>query len=275
MLKIFFLIGSIFFFSFDYLYNILFWKNYLKIENYKIKKSYKIAIIDLGFDFSDIKFKIHHPYNAFKDNKIIESTKIYDSPNKMKNENHGSKILNIIHYLLPNAIIIPIFINSSKDLPKALNHAIDCKADIISISLSFAGLNDGLPFDAKVALLKCDIPITISAGNAGLCLENFQYGNSLLNLSNEKNNIFIVEAIKIYPFNNWSLCSFTNFSKIYNLIKMPGENISSNFQDIITGNTFSGTSIAAPLAAVKALYLADAEKITIQNALILLQNGKI
>lgn len=255
-------------------------------------KTYRIAIIDSAFDLDKINRKqIIAQRNITHRSSVISKVPMFDYSGNIKFSNHGTDIANLFigkHGLLKNAQIIPIQIQSDQDLPAALEHALNNGAQAISISLSFAPSYRQLSHTAKTALLKTakTVPILIAAGNDGQSLESNPYGKSLLTLaqaSDCKENtgrIFLVAATKFSVFGLGNLkfeklADFSNYSK-YNskyVLRAPGQNIKlGNIANQTFGiNSLHGTSIATPLALIKAIYLINNKQnshpITITQAL--------
>ena len=294
-------------FSSDHITAGYFLKHRLGIDKL-CNETYRIAIIDSAFDISKLNPKnIVAQRNIADRSPIITKTPIFDYSGNIKCNNHGTDIANLFigpHGLLPNAQIIPIQVNSANDLPAAIDHALNVGAQAITISLSFAPNYHPLPYAARSALLKASerVPVLIAAGNDGQALESTCYGRSMLTLAQasykptNQGRIFLVASTKfsmgaLGNTNNEKLSNFSNYSQknSKHVLKAPGENIKlGNFAIQTLGiNALHGTSIATPLALIKAIYLvnkqqkkylikptstiqnhANSEKLTILDALI-------
>lgn len=233
------------------------------------KNEYIIAIIDVSFDLNILKHpNIIKPFNAHTNNSnLTQEITLIDK--RLKNNIHGSSIINIFigkNGLLPKAKIIPIQIYSYHDLEDALDYAIKNKAQIINISLSFTSEDKPLPFIAKNALLKASkhTKIFIAAGNEGKALESTNYGNSMIKLANESNGkIFLVAATEFHIFGerktNFTNYAITPYGKQV-LLFAPGSKIKLDnyLHEIVMNNSISGTSIATPIMIAK--YLINLEK---------------
>lgn len=243
--------------------------------NHEIKNIYRIAIIDVAFDLSQFnKKQIIYPYNAENKTRAIEKIPMFDYSGNLKFNNHGTSIIDLFigkNGLLKNAEIIPIQISDPLKLEEALAYAISQKADVVSISLSFAPNYKPLPFKLKNALLNTSeqTPILIAAGNEGVLLEETAYGKSMISLVKQSNNkIYLVGSLSLTLFGE-TISSFSNRTKEKNImLYAPGENIClKNWLRQIFSIGISGTSIATPLLIIKIIYLAEKQKISISQAL--------
>lgn len=254
----------------------------------------RIAIIDTSFDLSKFpKENIVKPINIESKSSAMDQVPTFDYSGHLVYSNHGTHIIDLFigkHGLLPSAEIIPIQISNSSHIPAALEHAKKYNADIISISLGFAPMHQAFPGIAKMALLETSktIPILIAAGNESSILENTTYGKSLLQLAIISNgNLLIVGATKlsflqaIYSkFIAEARASFSNYAitaegrKV--MLWTPGVNITlGSFLRQMFVPGISGTSIATPLAAIKAIYVSDREQITLKQALGKIQQTQV
>lgn len=257
-------------------------------------KVYKIAIIDSSFDLSQVpSARIVGQRNISNNSPIISKVPMFDYSGNVQFSNHGTDIMKLFigeFGLLPNAMIVPIQINNSEDLAEATQYAISQGVDAISISLSFAPSFRAMPIVGRTALLEAakHVPIVVAAGNDGQALESTTYGQSMLTLVNAAGGkIFLVAATKFSIFGLFGryidtkyerLTNFTNFSQADNqyVISAPGENIKLGniAQQTLHLNSLHGTSIAAPLALIKAIYCVNnapiSQPITLIQALALL-----
>jgi len=246
----------------------------------------RIAVIDTSFNIKKFpKENLIRPLNVETKNSEITEVPNFDYSGQIVYSHHGTQIINLFigkHGLLPRAMIIPIQITSADDLEMALEHAKRCQADIITISLGFAPLHKAFPTRAKFALLETakKIPILIAAGNESVALENTTYGQSMVQMAATSHGMiwligatklsflqaihskFIAEAVA--NFSNYPITSAGKSVTIW----APGVNIilGSIFNQIFTPG-ISGTSIATPLAAIKAIYSANRTNSTLSMAL--------
>lgn len=227
-------------------------------------KKIRVAIIDNSFDLSQLpKENIISPLNVSRNNADLAQIPTFDNYGNVQFSNHGTSIVNLFigkHGLLKNAQIIPIQITSAADLEKALTHATWHKAQIISISLSFAQNYAPLPLIAKLNLLKAseDASILIAAGNDSLALEDFIYGKSMINLAQQsKGRIWLIGATK-FTLMGEQRAEFSNYARAEGkryMLWAPGQNITLDepIKQMFTQG-ISGTSIATPLMAIKMIY---------------------
>jgi|LADL02.1.fsa_nt_gi hypothetical protein len=260
-------------------------KKRIQATNTEIKEI-RIAIIDTSFDISvfDIN-NIENPLNVQDNTNALIRLPRFDYSGSLEFSDHGTSIMNLFigkYGLLKNAVIIPIQLTSSDNLPRALEYAVNQGANIITISLSFGKSYNSFPFLSKIAMLEAskNVPILIAAGNDGVCLEKTIYGQSLILLAKQSNQrIWIVGATKLKIIDEHikllqeTITNFSNYPISIDgksvFLWAPGQNIVLGplwKQIFATG--VSGTSIATPMAAIQAIFYSHHRNISIEQALI-------
>ncbi|MGE3974749.1 MAG: S8 family peptidase [Bdellovibrionales bacterium] len=234
------------------------------------KRKVVVAVIDSGIDIrhrdlvNNIWKNSRETLNGVDDDQNGKVDDIYGwdfahndaSPlADSKSENHGTHVSGIIGAQVnnaegilgqsPNVLIMPLrFIKSigtgsTSDAIRAIDYAIEKKADIINASWGGSNYSKAL-FEAVERSRKAGILFVTAAGNNGQNLETKSWYPALY----PSDNILSVAA----SAKDDQLTSFSNYGRSKVDVAAPGLNIFSTYNQSSYGS-MSGTSMASPLVA--------------------------
>lgn len=208
------------------------------------------AVVDTGIDYN----------HAFFKGRISDKGKdLCGSESPQDTQKHGSHVSGIIVDLTPsNVKILPVrVLTASKGgsiavLAAGIDYAVECKVDVINLSLGAGGTSKTLDNAVKQAYA-AGIPCVAAAGNSSIDVSKYSPANV--------EEAFAISATKA---NDEFAVTFTNASVGSNFgagidFSAPGDRIRSVFLDNSFGY-LSGTSQATPHVSAAIALLKSADK---------------
>ncbi len=209
-----------------------------------------VAVVDTGIDYN----------HTFFEGRISDRGKdLCGSESPQDTQKHGSHVSGIIVDLTPsNVKILPVRVLTASTggsiaiLAKGIDYAVECKADVINLSLGASGTSKTLEEAVKQAYA-AGIPCVAAAGNSSINVSGYSPANI--------DESFSVSATKA---NDEFALKFTGASVGSNFgagidFSAPGDRIRSVFLDNSFGY-LSGTSQAAPHVSAAIALLKSANK---------------